>query len=63
MHEDEQPVSPSELPPEFNDSSESESSSDANSDCIDLASDAENYVDPDSDDEEGIDFGESYDSD
>ena len=37
VHEDEQPVSPSELPAEFNDSSESESSSDANSDCIDLA--------------------------
>ena len=74
VHEDEQPVDPSELPADFIDSSsDSESGSDGGSDCIDLASDAVNYVDLDSesevdseseaDSEQGVDKGEMYDAD
>ena len=65
MHEDEQLVDPSELPPDYSDSSESDS--EGGSDCIALASNAENFVDSDSDDdpnvEEGVDLGETYSSD
>ena len=66
MHEDEQLVDPSELPPDFSDSS-SESDSEGGSDCIALASDAETFVESDSHDEhnveEGVDLGETYSSD
>lgn len=69
MQEDEQPIDPSELPPDFIDSS---SESDCRletdgSDFLNLDSDAEDHVDPDSEvdnnQEEGVDYGETYDSD